>query len=123
MDEDVLVQYVLMRDDLETNGKPWNRGSLIAQACHACISAVSVYSTDPNVIRYISPENLPVMRTVVLSVASETELNSYHSLLLSHGVNNHLFTEQPENIITCLATAPVQKSRIYSLVKNLKLFK
>ncbi|UVC54484.1 hypothetical protein MACJ_004033 [Theileria orientalis] len=118
-----LTQYVILRDDLQTDGRSWPRGALIAQACHACVSVNSIFKSDPNVCRYTSLENLPHLRTVVLSVESEKKLLDYYNILTTNLVSSHLFTEQPENIVTCLATVPVEKSKVSSLLNKLKTFK
>uniref|UniRef100_A0A3B0NB54 peptidyl-tRNA hydrolase n=1 Tax=Theileria annulata TaxID=5874 RepID=A0A3B0NB54_THEAN len=118
-----LTQYVILREDLQTDGKPWPRGALIAQACHACISVNSLYNSDEGVIKYTSFENLPNLRTVVLSVENESSLLDYHKVLTNNLIKSHLFTEKPENIVTCLATVPIDKGKVGSLLKKLKTFK
>lgn len=46
----------------------WNKGAVIAQACHASVAVMAKYKDDPDVQEYTSPENLEHMTKVVLKV-------------------------------------------------------
>ncbi|GJN13140.1 hypothetical protein PR202_ga31477 [Eleusine coracana subsp. coracana] len=52
---DVLVQYVVLRRDLED---AWPLGSVVAQGCHAAVAAVRDH---PDTAAYCDPDNLDRM--------------------------------------------------------------
>jgi hypothetical protein len=60
---------------------------------------------------------------VTLEVKGETQLNNLAEKLAAAGVRHKLWIEQPENIPTCIATAPCPKSQVSSFFKKLKLCK
>ncbi|KAF1742122.1 hypothetical protein MXB_1532 [Myxobolus squamalis] len=97
-----LVQYILIRTDLVTVLK-WSRGAVIAQACHASVACIHQFKNDDNTIAYLN--NLQRMTKVVLELRDE-------DILLE-------WTEQPENIITCLAVKPYPKCAIQQLFRKL----
>uniref|UniRef100_A0A0E0DHZ8 peptidyl-tRNA hydrolase n=1 Tax=Oryza meridionalis TaxID=40149 RepID=A0A0E0DHZ8_9ORYZ len=94
--EDVVVQYVVLRRDL---ADAWPLGSVVAQGCHAAVAAVT------------------------LEVKGETQLKNLAEKLEAAGVRHKVWIEQPENIPTCIATAPCPKSQVSSFFKKLKLCK
>jgi peptidyl-tRNA hydrolase len=55
-------------------------------------------------------------------VADESELQSMSAQLTQSNVVHKLWTEQPENVATCLACQPMPKAVIHSLLRHLKLF-
>ena len=63
------------------------------------------------------------MRTVVLKAPDEGSLQSITPKLEIAGVKFVLWTEQPEAIITALATAPVRRSAVSKILRHLQLFK
>ncbi|PFH37535.1 acetyltransferase, GNAT family protein [Besnoitia besnoiti] len=97
---DPLVQYVVVRKDLQTQ-LAWPTGAVIAQACHACISIVGSTFSDPTVQAYL--EEGDSMREVVLEVSSEEELRKIAEALASKDILHKLWIEQPEGIPTCVA--------------------
>lgn len=105
------MQIVLRRDLLEMEG--WGVGPLIAQAAHAVSAVLHGTRTDPDTIAYL--EDLSSMRKVVQETASQESLEKLARLLSAASplVRFHLWTEQPENIPTCIALAPNRRdSRI-----------
>jgi peptidyl-tRNA hydrolase len=60
---------------------------------------------------------------VTLEVKGETQLKNLSEKLEAAGVRHKLWIEQPENIPTCIATAPCPKSQVSSFFKKLKLCK
>ncbi|GJN01833.1 hypothetical protein PR202_ga19134 [Eleusine coracana subsp. coracana] len=121
---DVLVQYVVLRRDL---ADAWPLGSVVAQGCHAAIAAVWAHRDHPDTAAYCGPDNLDRMHkacsTVTLEVKGETQLKNLAEKLESAGVRHKVWIEQPENIPTCIATAPCPKSQVSSFFKKLKLCK
>ncbi|KAK3143777.1 hypothetical protein QOZ80_4AG0304830 [Eleusine coracana subsp. coracana] len=117
---DVLVQYVVLRRDL---ADAWPLGSVVAQGCHAAIAAVWAHRDHPDTAAYCGPDNLDRMHKVTLEVKGETQLKNLAEKLESAGVRHKVWIEQPENIPTCIATAPCPKSQVSSFFKKLKLCK
>ncbi|KAG8043380.1 hypothetical protein GUJ93_ZPchr0458g22301 [Zizania palustris] len=118
--EDVVVQYVVLRRDL---ADAWPLGSVVAQGCHAAVAALWAHRDHPDTSAYCGPDNLDRMHKVTLEVKGETQLKNLAEKLEAAGVRHKLWTEQPENIPTCIATAPCPKSQVSSFFKKLKLCK
>ncbi|CAL5030208.1 unnamed protein product [Urochloa decumbens] len=117
---DVLVQYVVLRRDL---ADAWPMGSVVTQGCHAAVAAVWEHRDHPDTAAYCGPNNLDRMHKVTLEVKGETQLKNLAEKLQAAGVRHKLWIEQPENIPTCIATAPCPKSQVSSFFKKLKLCK
>ena len=141
-----LVQYIALRGDLLRVEK-WPIGALVAQACHASAAVLHEFREDPNTQIYF--KNLDNMRKVVVEVRknafdlhnttlieqpitiylqylqakNEAELAGIADALKCDKMDFKLWTEQPENTPTCLATKPYEKSDIQKYFKKLKLFK
>ena len=111
-----LVQYLVIRNDLLN----WNRGSLIAQACHASIAVIWKNKTLLNTINYC--EDADNMRKIVLGV-NEEELAALTKSLTNANVVHKTWIEQPENIPTCIAVSPGHKTELQGFFEGLKLFK
>lgn len=60
---------------------------------------------------------------VVLEIKGETQLRSLAEKLTEGGVAFKLWTEQPENFVTCLATKPYHKQEVAQFFKKLNLAK
>ncbi|KAL5214274.1 hypothetical protein ABZP36_003426 [Zizania latifolia] len=118
--EDVVVQYVVLRRDL---ADAWPLGSVVAQGCHAAVAAVWAHRDHPDTAAYCGPDNLDRMHKVTLEVKGETQLKNLAEKLEAAEVRHKLWIEQPENIPTCIATAPCPKSQVSSFFKKLKLCK
>jgi len=58
-----------------------------------------------------------------LQAKNEAELAGIADALKGDKMDFKLWTEQPENTPTCLATKPYEKSDIQKYFKKLKLFK
>lgn len=123
---DPTVQYVVVRRDLLTpqpSGLGWPTGSVIAQAVHASVAAVW-NSRDGNVTSsYCGQDNGSQMHTVVLEAKNEDALVKLAQKLDDNHVRHVLWREQPENIVTALATTPDKRSVLQPLLKKFKLFK
>ncbi|BDA42999.1 Putative peptidyl-tRNA hydrolase PTRHD1 [Coccomyxa sp. Obi] len=121
-DQDVLVQYIVLRSDL-WKSLGWPLGSIIAQACHAATAALWLSRDQPHSQAYCSDSNLDHMHKVVLEVKGDVQLTNLAEKLQEAGIPHKLWVEQPENFVTCLATAPGPKSLIQQHFKKLKLCK
>ncbi|CAO2043617.1 unnamed protein product [Urochloa humidicola] len=117
---DVVVQYVVLRRDLVDT---WPMGSVVTQGCHAAVAAVWEHRDHPDTAAYCGPDNLDRMHQVTLEVKGETQLKNLAEKLQAAGVRHKVWIEQPENIPTCIATAPCPKSQVSSFFKKLKLCK
>ncbi|KAM3369794.1 hypothetical protein ACQJBY_017577 [Aegilops geniculata] len=118
--EDVVVQYVVLRRDL---ADAWPLGSVVAQGCHAAVAAVWAHRDHPDTAAYCAPGNLDSMHKVTLEVKGEIQLKNLAEKLEAAGVRHKVWIEQPENIPTCIATAPCPKSQVASFFRKLKLCK
>lgn len=96
---------------------------MVAQACHASVAAVWLHRDDPDTAAYCSPEALDSMHKVVLEVKGESQLRALSASLNDAGVAHKLWTEQPENFATCLATKPYPKNSVAQHFKKLQLCK
>uniref|UniRef100_A0A0E0H5M2 peptidyl-tRNA hydrolase n=1 Tax=Oryza nivara TaxID=4536 RepID=A0A0E0H5M2_ORYNI len=117
--EDVVVQYVVLRRDL---ADAWPLGSVVAQGCHAAVAAVWAHRDHPDTAAYCGPDNLDRMHKAC-NTRGETQLKNLAEKLEAAGVRHKVWIEQPENIPTCIATAPCPKSQVSSFFKKLKLCK
>ncbi|KAH7983072.1 putative peptidyl-tRNA hydrolase PTRHD1 [Rhipicephalus sanguineus] len=116
----VLVQYVVVRSDLLTE-LSWPIGAVIAQACHACTAVMHLFRDDPNTVAYT--ENVDGMHKVVLAAPTDSKLIALSDALQEANIDHKMWTEQPENIPTCIATKPYAKADVQKFFKDFKLFK
>ena len=63
------------------------------------------------------------MHKIVVGVQNEADLINLSKQLTLDEIRHKLWTEQPENYPTCLATKPYAKSRLENYFKAFKLFK
>lgn len=63
------------------------------------------------------------MHKVVLEVKDDTELLAISATLKMNKIDHILWREQPENIVTALATKPCTKSIVGTLLRHLRLLK
>ncbi|UXI21657.1 ATP-dependent RNA helicase DDX24 [Sarcoptes scabiei] len=111
-----LVQYVIVRGDLN-----WPTGALIGQGCHASVAAIYKYLNESTTQEYL--QNLDRMTKLVLRADSETEIFKIQEILQKNNIKHYTWIEQPENIISALATIPMQREILKPLLKGYKLFK
>ena len=118
--DDPLVQYVVLRRDLqETEG--WPLGALVAQGSHAAVAAVAENWDTPACRAYLAPDAIKRMTKAVLEVKGEPQLRGLAAKLEEGGAAHVLWIEQPENFPTCLATAPACKSALAPFFKKCRL--
>ncbi|KAI2811007.1 peptidyl-tRNA hydrolase domain-containing protein 1 [Blomia tropicalis] len=111
-----LVQYVIVRGDLK-----WPTGALIGQGCHASVAAIFNQINDPRTNDYL--KDLDHMTKVVLKAESEQQIIDASTKLEENGIKYYIWREQPENIITALATIPHERETLKPLLSNFKLFR
>uniref|UniRef100_A0A8C3J9P7 peptidyl-tRNA hydrolase n=1 Tax=Calidris pygmaea TaxID=425635 RepID=A0A8C3J9P7_9CHAR len=113
-----LVQYVVLRGDL---ARSWPLGAAVAQGCHAALAAAHEHRQHPDTRAYL--EMGGAMRTVVLEAPDEAALTALAETLKQNSVDHHVWTEQPENVATCLALRPYPKDQVHQHLKKFKLLK
>ena len=86
-------------------------------------AAVWEHRDHPDVEAYCAPDAIDGMHKVVLEVKGETQLVNLAAKLADAGVAYKLWTEQPENVPTCLATRPCRKDEVQALFKKCNLAK
>uniref|UniRef100_A0A7S0D2N0 peptidyl-tRNA hydrolase n=1 Tax=Amorphochlora amoebiformis TaxID=1561963 RepID=A0A7S0D2N0_9EUKA len=111
-----IVQYIVVRRDLG-----WGTGPLMAQACHASTAAIWMSKDSESTLEYL--EDLDNMHKVILSAKNEKALAKVARNLEQGGVGFKLWIEQPENIMTALATFPRHRDEIKPHTKGLQLFR
>ncbi|NXX43776.1 PTRD1 hydrolase, partial [Tricholaema leucomelas] len=116
-----LVQYVVLRGDLARPPLSWPLGAVVAQGCHAALAAAHAYRQHPDTRAYL--ELGGAMRTVVLEAPHEAALTELAETLKQHSIDHEVWTEQPDNMTTCLALRPYPKEQVHQHLKKLKLLK
>ena len=112
----VLRMYIFLRTDLKYFGK----GSLVAQACHAVSSTIQNYNSSDNVRDYLN--DLPNMHKVVFKITKD-DIKSIETSLDRFNINYSSWVEQPENVITCICTVPIDISNNLELRAFMNEFK
>ncbi|XP_015715156.2 putative peptidyl-tRNA hydrolase PTRHD1 [Coturnix japonica] len=113
-----LVQYVVLRGDL---ARSWSLGAVVAQGCHAALAAAHAHWQHPDTRAYLCMGG--AMRTVVLEAPDEAALTTLAQTLKEHSIDHEVWTEQPENIPSCLALRPYPKDQVHPHLKKFKLLK
>lgn len=63
------------------------------------------------------------MHKVVLKASSEEEMKELVFQLAADGISHHAWMEEPEKIMSAVASAPNEKSILQPYFKKFKLFK
>ncbi|CRG93684.1 conserved protein, unknown function [Plasmodium gallinaceum] len=121
MQENTIIQYILINKEILD--KKWPLGSIIAQACHACVAVIAENIDDNIVKEYLSPENINNMHKVILKVENTEELKNLSSILDKESFKYKIWTEYPENILTALALKPYYKNTVRDYFKKYQLLK
>ncbi|KAI5179457.1 hypothetical protein PAEPH01_2647, partial [Pancytospora epiphaga] len=111
-----LKQYILLRNDL----KEFSKGALIAQACHAVSYATTSFISHPDTVAYI--EDIKNMRKVILKIR-ETDIQEICSVFIENEVDFVVWVEMPEDIMTCVATRPIDLDLFPSVLVYLQKYK
>ncbi|KAK9821192.1 hypothetical protein WJX74_008146 [Apatococcus lobatus] len=83
----------------------------------------SLLQHSPETLEYCSEDKLDTMHKVVLEIKGVEQLHNLSKSLAEANIAHKLWTEQPENIPTSLATAPGRKTVLQPYFKRLKLCK
>lgn len=114
--KDPIVQYILVRTDLN-----WNTGALIAQACHASAASIAKTLSSTPTMNYL--EDLANMHKIILQANSVDDLLKVEGALKEANISHHLWIEKPENIATCLAVSPQPRQSVQSMFRCFKLLR
>lgn len=114
--EDPIVQYVIVRKDLK-----WPKGAVIAQACHASLAAVWNSQGDEFTKQYLLDQD--AMHKVVLAAESESDLQEVSKALEGAKISYKLWLERPDNVFSCLASAPAPRSILKPFFSKFKLLR
>lgn len=94
---------------------------MIAQACHASTAILWQHRDHANVIAYM--DNLDHMYKVVMEVKNESQLIKVCDSLDAAGILYKRWIEQPENILTGIATVPYEREQLGDTLKPCSLFR
>jgi peptidyl-tRNA hydrolase len=114
----MIVQYILLRKDLES----FSQGAIIAQACHSAVYSIEKYRSETDTAMYL--EDITAMRKIILGISKE-EVGEVIEELNSHGLDYTVWREQPEDIITCISLRPYKRDslgEIHALFRRLRLY-
>ena len=116
--EDAIVQYLLLRADLK---KQYSLGALVAQGAHASVAAIEQHRDLPSTQAYLA--DLSSMHKIVLAAQSAAEVERVAAALAAAALGHRVWLEQPEAVVTALATAPYPRSVLASFFAGLKLLR
>ncbi|KAG0230946.1 peptidyl-tRNA hydrolase domain-containing protein 1 [Actinomortierella wolfii] len=121
MSAEHLTMFIVIRKDLiKTLG--WNSGSIIAQACHASTAVLHKTRDLPDTREYLADLNR--MHKVVLEIKNLPQLEALSADLTRLDVPHVTWREQPEDILTCISTAPIRRSQeVKDAFKKCSLFR
>ncbi|KAI8324580.1 peptidyl-tRNA hydrolase II [Martensiomyces pterosporus] len=114
------TMFVVIRKDL-LKALSWPLGSVVTQGCHAATAVIWKYRDDDRVKEYTA--SIDSMHKVTLETKNESSLLKMADNLKQQGIPYYLWTEQPENIPTCLATVPVMRSELGDALKKCSLMR
>ena len=85
------------------------------------MAAISTFLQKEATQKYL--QDLDKMHKVVLKAEGEQQLKDLVSNLKEAGIDHYAWTEQPENIVVAVASAPSEKTLLQPHFKSFKLFK
>ncbi|KAI7863325.1 peptidyl-tRNA hydrolase II domain-containing protein [Spinellus fusiger] len=100
-----LTMFIVVRKDLAKTLK-WPTGSVIAQACHAATAVLHTTRDEITTKEYLS--DIHSMHKVVLETKNLESLETLVDALTPYAIPLETWVEQPENIVTAFATAPLR---------------
>ncbi|KAI9594002.1 peptidyl-tRNA hydrolase II domain-containing protein [Syncephalis fuscata] len=115
-----LTMFVIVRKDLVKNLE-WPIGAVMTQACHAATAALWETRHLPETIAYT--DDLVNMHKVVLETKSLATLETVCEKLTALQIQHYRWVEQPENILTCIATQPTRRSILQEAIKKCQLWR
>ena len=85
------------------------------------MAAIFSHLNEPETSEYLT--NLDHMTKVVLKAESEEQILNAAKTLEQNNVKHYIWREQPENIISALATVPRNRDVLKPLLSEFKLFR
>ncbi len=113
------MQYLLIRSDLDK--QRYGRGALAAQGAHAAVAAIEQHRELPTTRAYLA--DLDGMHKIVLAAPSAEAIQAVAAALRGAALGHRVWLEQPEAVVTALATAPYQRSVLAAFFAGLKLLR
>ncbi|RKP24338.1 peptidyl-tRNA hydrolase II domain-containing protein [Syncephalis pseudoplumigaleata] len=98
--------------------------SVMTQACHAATAALWETRHLSDTMAYV--EDLPNMHKVVLEASGTKSLATLETVserLKALDVQHYRWIEQPEDLLTCIATQPTRRSTIQDAIKKCQLWR
>ena len=111
-----LVQYILIH-----RVKGYGVGALIAQGAHASSAALHLSREHADTISYLA--SLDTMHKIILEGPSAEALRDTSAALAAAGITHKLWVEQPEGLVTALASAPRARGLLRPLFAAFKLLR
>lgn len=112
------LQYIVLRSDLK-----WPKGALAAQAAHVSVACLWENRHLPEVEAYLAPGAIDSMHKCVLGIDSADGILRLKEALDASGVPSRVWCEQPENVVTAIATVPGLKDDMKAHFEGLKLLR
>ena len=98
------MYLVIRKDLLSAHGFP--TGSVIAQGAHAATKAIWAFKDLPSTVTYLS--DIKEMHKVVLETKNLVQLQKIITTLRENKIDFVEWNEQPEDVLTCIATRPYE---------------
>ena len=111
-----IVQYVVVRKDLK-----WPAGALIAQACHASTAAIWASRDAAATRAYL--DDADNMHKIVLAAESATALDDLAVALGTAAIAHKRWVERPDDVVTCVASAPYRRDLLAPFFRAFKLLR
>lgn len=111
-----LKQYIFLRSDL----KDFNKGALVAQACHATTYATFTYLAHQDTQEYLN--NMAEMHKVVLKISGHN-LGELVEALDLFKIEYVEWVESPENVVTCICTRPFSPEEYPELLVYMRKYR
>ncbi len=131
-----LIQYLVIRQDLAyteqktaddgttiSTSTPWPTGAIVAQGAHAAVAAIAegLRIHDVSTIAYTDKKSLDTMRKCVLGAKDVAALEKICAKMEKDDVKFYRWMEQPEDVLTAVATWPRPKPMLAKYFRGLKL--
>lgn len=118
--KEVIVQYIIVRNDAYRNQER-SFNQLLQHTSSAAAAVIHKYYHHKNTREYL--KDLDGMRKKVFQVENEEELFALENNLVSNEIDYKMWTKQPGNYATCIATRPYPITEISHYFKTVKLYK
>lgn len=114
------VQIIFVVKELTKTHK-FTHGMLMAQAAHAGIKSIKTFENEEKTKKYL--EDVDNMTTVILKIDSN-DIDDIVNLCQRNSIKYVDWIEQPENILTAMATEIIDKNLIdvTSIFKKYRLY-